>query len=103
MDPCKLAPSLPPLLLVVFSTAVACQPDQLCLLSVCLSVSQLCGYAAVMFMSGSDDGTVRHYDTREPASANSIPGMRTGDVLGEQLQSYSWAKLVCLIVSSAES
>ena len=58
-----------------------------------------------MFMSGSDDGTVRHYDTREPASANSIPGMRTGDVLGEcvQLQPYNWATLVCLVVSSAES
>ncbi|DBA77747.1 TPA: hypothetical protein ACH3X2_008439 [Trebouxia sp. C0005] len=37
-----------------------------------------------MFISGSDDGTVRHYDTREPASANSIPGMRTGDVLADQ-------------------
>lgn len=40
-------------------------------------------FPAVMFISGSDDGTVRHYDTREPASANSIPGMRTGDVLGK--------------------
>ena len=34
-------------------------------------------------MSGSDDGTVRHYDTRDPASMNSIPGMRTGDVVGK--------------------
>lgn len=31
-------------------------------------------------MSGSDDGTVRHYDSRDPAT---IPGMRTGDILGE--------------------
>ncbi|KAL0047044.1 hypothetical protein WJX82_004928 [Trebouxia sp. C0006] len=37
-----------------------------------------------MFISGSDDGTVRHYDTREPASTSSIPGMRTGDVLADQ-------------------
>lgn len=36
-----------------------------------------------MFMSGSDDGTVRHYDTRDPASTSTIPGMRTGDVIGE--------------------
>ena len=57
-------------------------------------MGQLCGHAAVMFMSGSDDGTVRHYDTREPVSASSMPGMRTGDVLGKcmRLQSYSWAK-----------
>ena len=40
-------------------------------------------FPAVMFISGSDDGTVRHYDTREPASTSSIPGMRTGDVLGK--------------------
>lgn len=36
-----------------------------------------------MFMSGSDDGTVRHYDTRDPASTTTIPGMRTGEMIGE--------------------
>lgn len=35
-----------------------------------------------MFMSGSDDGTVRHYDTRDPASTTTIPGMRTGEMIG---------------------
>ena len=36
-----------------------------------------------MFMSGSDDGTVRHYDMRDPASTTTIPGMRTGEMIGE--------------------
>lgn len=36
-----------------------------------------------MFVSGSDDGTVRHYDTRDPASTTNIPGMRTGEMIGE--------------------
>lgn len=35
-----------------------------------------------MFMSGSDDGTVRHYDARDPASTTTIPGLRTGDLIG---------------------
>ena len=34
-------------------------------------------------MSGSDDGTVRHYDTRDPASTTAIPGTRTGELVGE--------------------
>lgn len=38
---------------------------------------------ADMFMSGSDDGTVRHYDVRDPASSTTIPGMRTGEMIGE--------------------
>ncbi len=42
-----------------------------------------------MFISGSDDGTVRHYDTREPASTSSLPGMRTGDVLG-RYHAFIW-------------
>ena len=46
-----------------------------------------------MFISGSDDGTVRHYDTREAASTSSIPGTRTGDVLGESSQSCT--SLLC--------
>ena len=38
-------------------------------------------------MSGSDDGTVRHYDTRESShtnSTNSLLGMRSGDILGKR-------------------
>lgn len=34
-------------------------------------------------MSGSDDGTVRHYDTRDPESSSSLPGMQSGDVVGQ--------------------
>lgn len=40
-----------------------------------------------LFISGSDDGTVRHYDTRERSdtnSTNSLLGMRSGDVLADQ-------------------
>ncbi|KAL3147614.1 hypothetical protein ABBQ38_014665 [Trebouxia sp. C0009 RCD-2024] len=37
-----------------------------------------------MFMSGSDDGTVRHYDVRDPASSTTIPGMRTGEMIADQ-------------------
>lgn len=40
-------------------------------------------YCAGMFMSGSDDGTVRHYDTRDPASTSTIPGTRTGEMIGK--------------------
>lgn len=41
--------------------------------------------SADMFVSGSDDGTVRHYDVRDPASATTISGMRTGEMIGEAL------------------
>ena len=63
-----------------------CKPAQLpahCMLCFVLLLRLAGCFPAVMFISGSDDGTVRHYDTREPASTSSIPGMRTGDVLGE--------------------
>ncbi len=75
LDPCK--PAQPP------AHCMLCVPISVAYGLYALRLRLARWFPAVMFISGSDDGTVRHYDTREPASTSSIPGMRTGDVLGK--------------------
>ena len=53
-------------------------------------------------MSGSDDGTVRHYDTRDPASTTTIPGMRTGEMVGKAYHALRHMQLASKSCSVAE-
>ena len=38
-----------------------------------------------MFVSGSDDGTARHFDMRESIGCQDAYGLRTGDIIGEEV------------------
>lgn len=83
------------------NTPVDLLPSQCILESTCCKACcVLC--SAGMFMSGSDDGTVRHYDTRDPASTTTIPGMRTGEMVGKAYHALRHMQLASKSCSVAE-
>ena len=49
-----------------------------------LECRSACAFAD-MFMSGSDDGTARHFDMRESTGPHDVYGLRTGDIIGEEV------------------
>lgn len=44
--------------------------------------------SADLFVSGSDDGTARHFDTRESVSSQDAADVRKGDIIGEQRNAF---------------
>ena len=54
-----------------------------------------------IFVSGSEDGTARHFDLRD--SSQHIPGLRTGDIIGETLNLFIMAVLLACVLPGYQS